>query len=552
YLALAGLALGASLSAKSSGFFTALVLATLFPLAAVFSGRERTRRVARAILQLSLVLGLGFLVLWATYGFEFRPVVGGSLPVPLATQWEVWREMRAHLAGGHTAYLMGQISDTGWLSYYPLAFALKTPLATLVLLALALVTFAIRHSPFAIRHSPFAIRHSQFSIRHSPFAIRHSQLAIRNSQLTMWLYLGGYVAAALLSNVNTGYRFLLPILPFCYLLIASLTTLRITFHISRFTSHILRITFYALLSCSIIGALRIHPHYLTYFNFLAGGPEGGHHYLVDSNLDWGQSFQTLETYLDEQGIEQVRLSYYTYADPVLYGINYQPIAPAPSAPPVLASRFNPAPGVYVIGATTLQGVMVVDPDTYSWFRHREPLGRPGNGLFVYQVSPHDESPTWLAQCTTPVAPLSAEIAEEGFGREGLRMVYFDCASAWLYPGGAESPGWYSLYRDTAHSDDAFIQKRLAGSALSYEQRWSGESPPFAIYEQNSPPAYPRFAPDAPIRIGHLTFLGYTGADHFPVEPGQTIEAETWWRVDSLPERPLSIMLHLAGPGGNPV
>ena len=47
YLVLAGLALGASLSAKSSGFFTALVLAALLPLAALFGGKGRTRRVVR-------------------------------------------------------------------------------------------------------------------------------------------------------------------------------------------------------------------------------------------------------------------------------------------------------------------------------------------------------------------------------------------------------------------------------------------------------------------------------------------------------------------------
>ncbi len=74
YLLLAGVALGGSLSSKSSGFFAALVLATLFPLAALLGGGKggRARRVARAILQLSLILILGLLVLWAVYGFEFR------------------------------------------------------------------------------------------------------------------------------------------------------------------------------------------------------------------------------------------------------------------------------------------------------------------------------------------------------------------------------------------------------------------------------------------------------------------------------------------------
>ena len=32
-------------------------------------------------------------------------------------------------------------------------------------------------------------------------------------------------------------------------------------------------------------SLYIHPHYLAYFNELAGGPDNGYKYLVDSNLD---------------------------------------------------------------------------------------------------------------------------------------------------------------------------------------------------------------------------------------------------------------------------
>jgi 4-amino-4-deoxy-L-arabinose transferase-like glycosyltransferase len=102
YLLLAGLALGASLSAKASGFFAALVLATLLLLTALPGGEGRTRRIGRAALQLSLIAILGLLVLWASYGFEFRPLVGGRLPVPMATQWEIWRETRRHLDDGTT------------------------------------------------------------------------------------------------------------------------------------------------------------------------------------------------------------------------------------------------------------------------------------------------------------------------------------------------------------------------------------------------------------------------------------------------------------------
>lgn len=37
----------------------------------------------------------------------------------------------------------------------------------------------------------------------------------------------------------------------------------------------------------------VYPHYLAYFNELAGGPRNGYQSLVDSNLDWGQDLKEL-------------------------------------------------------------------------------------------------------------------------------------------------------------------------------------------------------------------------------------------------------------------
>ena len=42
----------------------------------------------------------------------------------------------------------------------------------------------------------------------------------------------------------------------------------------------------------------VAPHYLAYFNELAGGPANGFKELVDSNLDWGQDLKNLKLWLD--------------------------------------------------------------------------------------------------------------------------------------------------------------------------------------------------------------------------------------------------------------
>lgn len=518
-----GVALGLALGSKTSGFFPLVIVGLLFAADALevsaVSGRPLLRVWTCQAGRLALILVVAAFTLWALYRFELRPLPGGNVPLPFVTHLLIWKSLQAHISDGHIAFLMGKISYTGWWYYYPLAFLLKTPLPTLITLVVAFVELA--------RQSP-----------------RHWW-----RERDLWTCPLLYSVGALSSTIDIGYRYLLVMLPFLYVFIARPVRELDTKCGTRNTKYISRIAYCVLLAWFSASSFLIFPHYLAYFNEMAGGPLGGHRYLVDSNLDWGQSFKALRAYLDKQGIEEVYLGYYTYTDPVLYGIRYRPIAPAPGAPSILPARFDPAPGVYVIGATNLQGVMVVDQDIYDWFRHCEPVARPGFALFVYQVEPREERPTWLAQCSSPVAPLTDGAVAEGLGRNDLRIVYFDCTSAWLYPDGAEKPGWYALFRDTAHSNDPFIRSHLATARLSYEQRNPGALPPFALYEQESAPAL--FSSSAlEIRFDHLTFLGHTAAGI--VRPGETVEVETWWRVESHPQRPLSIMMHLTGPGGAPV
>jgi hypothetical protein len=55
----------------------------------------------------------------------------------------------------------------------------------------------------------------------------------------------------------------------------------------------------------------------------------------------------------------------------------------------------------------------------------------------------------------------------------------------------------------------------------------------------------------PANTGPLTLLGYT-QDRAKLEPGEAAVLTTWWRVEAVPERALSLMLHLARPGQPPI
>jgi hypothetical protein len=308
---------------------------------------------------------------------------------------------------------------------------------------------------------------------------------------------------------------------------------------------------------------------------LAGGPDGGYRYLVDSNTDWGQALKELAHYQDEHQIESVYLSMFTFLDPAIYGVRYQPLTPMHGdTPAVFPSRFNPPPGVYVISTTTLQGIPLADPEMFDWFRRREPDARIAHVMFLYRVPPKTTPREWVAQCLIPVAPLSPDDIAEGFGRQDIRRVYFDCTQSWIVPDGGQSPGWYVFFRDTVVRSEPFVQSYLAPARLVYEQKQSRSVPPFVVYEWAdgdildstsiqtgtvAPSAWPPLQAEAegkalttPLALeGGPEWLGFQ-LNSSQVRAGQTTELETIWRVNRSPAEPLSIMAHLIAQDGRAI
>ncbi len=531
---LAGLTLGLALGSKTSGFFPLGIVGLLFgckALEALWQQRRAPRMwpgiVGAWAGRLALLTGLMLLTLWALYRFELRPLPGQHFPIPFTTHWIIWSELKQHLADGHSAYLLGEVGQTGWWTYYPIAFALKTPLPTLAFLAASGLLWLAQLRTPAGRQRAWARR-------------------------ALWLVPLLYTGAAIASTIDIGYRYLLLMLPFLYILAASCGVSVARRHASCFTLHVSRFTQYALLAWLMLSTLRAFPHYVSYFNELAGGPTGGARYLVDSNLDWGQSFIALRDWLTARPeADKPYLSYYTFADPALYGISYTPIAPARGAAPVFAQRFDPAPGLYALSATPLYGVMTALPENYDWFRRQTPLARPGYGIFVYEVQPSAQPATWLAQCTQPAPPLTEAAIVEGFGRADLRQLAFDCTQSWVYPAGGTQRGWYALHRAalSAGTDAAFISAQSRAARLSYEQRTAGTLPPFALYEQAPYRPQPEHnAPDT-LQVGSLTFLGYTLPQGATARAGADFTVVTYWEITAAAPEALSLMLHLSNAEG---
>jgi hypothetical protein len=193
------------------------------------------------------------------------------------------------------------------------------------------------------------------------------------------------------SSVNIGYRHLLPMLPFLLVLISGLMIVDVKWQIRQ-----VPITGWLALG-SVVGVLWatlfIHPHYLSFFNIVAGGPQNGPSLLADSNVDWGQDLLRLQDWMAENEVDSVKLGWFGIADPAYYGIDYEPMPGFPrpefyslwTTPPFDPQQ--PEPGLYAISASSLWESHWGEKWVYLWFREREPDARVGYSILIYEVQP---------------------------------------------------------------------------------------------------------------------------------------------------------------------
>jgi dolichyl-phosphate-mannose-protein mannosyltransferase len=384
----AGLSLGAAFAAKESALGLLPILALLAawtiavpePILLELPGRapkpvaERKRRAAVLALLLLAMGATALAVIWTVYGFQAR------LPAEAAAAGMDWkRAWPARAAVGSAAslvkglgllpeaylyglldvfrydargnvFLMGRIAPSGFVTYYPLAFLIKTPLALLVLVGASLLL--LRRQPLPPRSEGF-----------------------------LWLPLLVYGGLVMTRHVQNGHRHLLPLYPFLFVAAG-----RVAAWAARLDwSKPARPLVIALASWHAFDTLRVAPHYIGYFNELVGGPEQGYRYLVDSDLDWGQDLERLKAYTDASHIPRIKLSYFGTAEPGFYGI---PCDLLPSYKIGHPGGWRVEPGdIVAVSATNLQGIYL-PPDAQPLMerlRRLEPIARVGYSIFIYRA-----------------------------------------------------------------------------------------------------------------------------------------------------------------------
>jgi hypothetical protein len=274
----------------------------------------------------------------------------------MPTYWAGIERISLLSEGGRPGFLLGETSVEGWWNYFPVAFGVKTPVIILILILLSAIVL-----------------------------LRQKSTRGRAAYLLIPVVL--FFAASMQSGLNIGYRHLLPILPFCYVLISGTTSLLPSLKRSQ-RRVVEAVVFGSILLLTIIAVI-LHPNYLSYFNIFAGGPANGHKVLVDSNIDWGQDLIRLAKWVEENDVQDLKLAWFGSADPDYYGIEYDPLPGLPRHfdlwwnPPF--DTDNPEPGTYAISVSNLWEIPLEEKTVFSWFREREPDLRIGYSIYIYEV-----------------------------------------------------------------------------------------------------------------------------------------------------------------------
>jgi hypothetical protein len=264
-----------------------------------------------------------------------------------------------HNAGGHPGYLLGHYSDFGWWYYFPVVFLVKTPSADLLLFGILLAGGLL------------ALFRNKFRAN-----VRRIPTAWATVVVPAMLYFG----LSMTSHIDLGVRHLLPFYPFFFIALPAGFFGVIRPHWPVWNGLLLTLICLGLAAES----LSAFPAYLSYFNLVSGGTWRGPHYLLDSNIDWGEDLKGLKVYMDAHPAPRYCLEYFGNGDPGYYGIDHPGYVARTNQPEERRSM-----DCMVAISVTLLYDLYEAPGSFTWLRARKPVDRVG-GIWIFDMrKPHD-------------------------------------------------------------------------------------------------------------------------------------------------------------------
>ena len=351
-----GLLLAAALGLAFAAKHNALFLGPLF-LCVLFCRKGGKLFFISAL----LFSTVGFLIIWASYFFEWKPILAGGvprveeklgylppafaflkkaalqMPVPIPSYiLGLAGVLRSHRAP-YSHFAFGEWTTRTQWYYYFFVFLVKMALPFLAALFLRAVFWSKKLTP---------------------------------SRNELWAILAPGVALFALTVFDTtavGIRYLFLVIPLLYVWVGGLAGL-------CQESKVWKGLVGLLMALQLLTTLPYFPYYLSYFNPLAGGPNGGYRYVRGSDVDWGQGLVALKKYLDERGIGEVALEYFGSADPSFYGIRYRRLSPE--------EKKQPGRGVYAVSRFRLEKI--------EWTRRYKPTDVVAYSIHIYDFRGADE------------------------------------------------------------------------------------------------------------------------------------------------------------------
>lgn len=275
--------------------------------------------------------------------------------------------------GGNTTYFLGEVSSQGWKSYFPLTFLMKEPIPSLIIIFSALVVLLL-----VIVKNIFSIRFSLKEYLKSLAAyIIHNPASI-----TIFGFICMYWLSSITSNLNIGFRHILPTVPLMYIL-SSKMMVKVNGMMNEKLVSMGAKTYYGhyiilgVLGVWLLGSnLYNYPLYLPYFNEFVGS-KNGYTVIVDSNVDWGQDLKRLAKFVEKNDIQKIRLDYFGGGSPKYYlGSKYEKWE---------SSRVPLEGGWYAISATPFQTSFENPATSYAWLTKYELAEVVGHSILVYKV-----------------------------------------------------------------------------------------------------------------------------------------------------------------------
>jgi hypothetical protein len=215
----------------------------------------------------------------------------------------VWEYLRGlvgfALSARRPTYILGHSYSHGVWFYFPVVFLLKSPLAFLALLLLALAVFVA-----------LKLRVGKKSVIIPAGTALHWR--------ALWMFFIVFLAACILSQLTISIRHFSVPLTLLILMLAPLPRMIASLRVSNSgvgrAAQVITATLVVLL---VATAVRAYPYYFPFLNSLSLGRPN--YFLVnDSNLDWNQALPEVEKFARRKGLNIVRVDEYGFSNPAVY------------------------------------------------------------------------------------------------------------------------------------------------------------------------------------------------------------------------------------------